>query len=425
MSSNFSTYRIATKHSPTWHYQQRCRKRDRRHGYAGYPIRVDQIGDRDALYQAYKSIVSEGGPAAGIDNVRPADLSPSEAGDLAGALSRRIIAGTYLPSPTLPVPIPKPGTTERRILSIPATGDRMVGRALHDAFTEVWDKIFLRCSYGFRRGCNTWQLLADLETAITRLDRWVLAIDDIRRAYDNVPISAVIDAHARHLAAITQDNFGDDHRQRTLHFIDAVLRGYDQDTQVGIAQGGPYSPTALNVLLHDTLDVPMMAHVDNKPLWYRYADNLVVLAGSVTEGRHALATVSTLLQPLGLTLKGDGDGVIDLSAGDSAQLLGYRVYRDDDEVRFRIGDTAWDNLRQSLSDAHAEVDPPETALKAVLGWVEYLGPAYEYGDVSQVSDTAAEYGFREIPGDVLETRWQASWHRWQGCLRRSHDRWRV
>ena len=58
--------------------------------------------------------------------------------------------------------------------------------ALHRALTPMWERIFLPCSYGFRPGRNTWDMLADMEWTMIHDDRWVIATDDIRNAFDQV-----------------------------------------------------------------------------------------------------------------------------------------------------------------------------------------------------------------------------------------------
>jgi retron-type reverse transcriptase len=332
-------------------------RRDRGRGYDGYALRIDQIGDRDNLYQCYRQLLHHGGPAAGVDELRAADLSPSEAGNYMGVLSACVRHGTYRPNPVRVVPIPKPGSHEWRQLKIGTLGDRIIGKALHHAFAPVWEQHFLPCSYGFRRQRNTWMLLADLETRMQTLNRWVVAIADIRRAFDTVAIHQVIALHDMVLDGITQQKFTPKDKACTLALIDTVLRGHDAERTRGIDQGGPYSPTALNVLLHYMLDVPVMAHVDNKPLWYRYADNLVYLAQSVSEGKAMLGKVTQLLQPLGLTLKAEAE-VTDLSTGGTAQLLGFSLRQDGDQIHYGIGPAAWDNLQHHLGAAHVERDPP-------------------------------------------------------------------
>src|SRR5262245_50111684 len=97
-----------------------------------------------------------------------------------GVLSECILNATYRPQDVRRIAVPKPGTGEYRILKIGVLADRVVGKALHNAFTPLWEGRFLPCSYGFRPRRSTWTLLADLEVAMERQGRWVLGIADIR-----------------------------------------------------------------------------------------------------------------------------------------------------------------------------------------------------------------------------------------------------
>jgi hypothetical protein len=169
------------------------------------------------------------------------------------------------------------------------------------------------------------------------------------------------------------------------------------------------------------LDVLVMEHTGTKPLWYRYADNLVYLASSVSEGKGMLDTVSSWLQPCGLTLRAEAD-VVDLSTGDEAHLLGFNLRQEGDRLHYSIGAAAWDNLKQHLSETHSRENPAATARQIVLGWVDSLGPAFESSDVAEVLSTMSGYGFREIDPDEVHGHWRASWKRWRACLGRAKRR---
>lgn len=421
MSSSFAYMRAAQRRSPEWYFQQRRERLDRKNGYDGWRLRLEQIADRDNFFRCFQQLKSKGGPGAGVDGLHAADLSPSEAGELAGALSVSVLSGNYLPRKVRPVPIPKPGTKEHRILKISVLADRIVGKALHNAWGPFWEERFKPCSYGFRPHRSTWMMLADLEERMHLSGRTVLAIEDVRKAFDNVPIQEVVSLHEKALARVKQQNFSSADRQRTLHLVETVLRGHDTNRTRGIDQGGPYSPAALNVLLHYTLDVPMMEYSGNKPLWHRYADNLVYLASCVSDGKQVLNKVATLLQPLGLSLKGNA-GVVDLSHGGPVQLLGFSLQWKEGRIFYEIGSDAWDTLRQHLCEAHSREQPPLTAQQSVLGWLDALGPAFENGDVATVLSLAADYGFREISLDRIRERWRESWKRWRVCQARSRRR---
>jgi hypothetical protein len=77
--------------------------------------------------------------------------------------------------------------------------------------------------------------------------RRVLAIDDIRNAFDNDFIPAVIEIHRRSLSRMKK-RLDAEQREMTTALIEKVLRGYDQ-RDIGIDQGGeaagpPPSPIA-------------------------------------------------------------------------------------------------------------------------------------------------------------------------------------
>lgn len=151
------------------------------------------------------------------------------------------------------------------------------------------------------------------------------------------------------------------------------------------------------------------------PLWFRYADNLVYLARSVSEGRQVLRKVRGLLRPLGLTLKREG-GVRDLANGTEVQLLGFSLRRHRNKVVYGLGKEALNHLAQDLSLAHATPHPPVTARLSLLGWVESVGPAFESGDavLHTVLRLAAEHGFRELVSfEELRRHWEDAWIRWQ------------
>ena len=73
---------------------------------------------------------------------------------------------------------------------------------------------------------------------------------------------------------------------RTAEFHRRYLRGHNPRRNIGIDQGNAYSPIALNVSLHDAHDKHMEKCASpSKLLWWRYVDNIVYLAKSMSEGR--------------------------------------------------------------------------------------------------------------------------------------------
>ena len=402
--------------------KRRQRRREKLREQDGGQITLRQIADAEHLVDSFRKLVQEGGPAAGIDGISPRDISMSDFGQIAGKLSAAVLEKRWRPQKTRPQPIPKPGTDEKRILKIGVTLDRVVGKSLHDNLQPFWEKVYLRNSFGFRPGRSVWQMIAELEATMEKYDRYVLVIDDVRKAFDNVPIMEALKAHQiamQNKSKGKQPILADD----TMELIETVLRGHDEVHEVGIDQGGCYSPDALNTFLHVVHDVPLDA-MDEVLLWFRYADNLVYLVQSKTEGHRVLTRVRSLLRNVGLSLKGK-DGITDLNAGGWALMLGFTLWREDGRLRIGLKEDSLDQLGEHLAKAWETADPNRTAYTILRGWINANGPAFENGTavIPDVLRLASRLGFRELPGtDELTGWWTEAWERWLVCRRRARRR---
>lgn len=289
--------------------------------------------------------------------------------------------------------------------------DRIVAKTLNEALSPIWERIFLPCSFGFRRGQSAMDLLAALEQEIAA-GRHVLAIDDIRDAFGHVSKPIVLACHEQIF-----DN------EPLLRLIEKVLASEPLpglDGGIGIAQGCCYSPTALNALLHYNLDVPL-ANESSGPPFFRYADNLVFAARSLSEGRKAIQRVERLLKPLKMSLKGE-DGVIDLAAGDQAQLLGFTVRKRGERVSLSLGNDTLAELHANLSNAHGQREPQRTAKESLFGWLAAHGVGLKASglNVESLLRIAAEHGFREVgTADRLERCRKAACRRWSKARKRA------
>jgi retron-type reverse transcriptase len=425
MASSDGFSRPFVRRPAAWHFRQRRQRRDLRRGLEGYPIRVGQIAHKEHLYHRWRRLAAEGGKAAGVDGYTYADFSPGEVGQIVGDLSEQVGGGVYFSEPVRSVRIPKrPGSDATRELRIGTLCDRVLGSALENAFQAFWGRRFLRWSCGFRRGVGSWDLLADLEVAMRRTGMRVLAVDDLKNAFDNVPLSAAVECHREALERVRQKNFGRADKERTLALVEAVLRGHDRQRLRGIDQGNPYSPTALNVVLDGHHDKKITKVFSKQLLWWRYADNVAYLCQGMSEGGQALQEVGRLLGPLGMTLKGE-DGVKDLGRGDVARLLGFSLWWDGEILHPGVGPESFDQLCQRLGQAHVTPNPRRAALAVARGWVMAYAPAFEDGDVSRVLTATADCGFREGISRVLVGEWwRDARERWQRCRKRAGRRYR-
>ena len=416
MSANDFDSRPLRPYSPAYHYRQRQQRRaspQRDLGHLNLPPGqvFDWLGDHEHLLAVADKMRRENGPAAGIDGVRFPDLSRAELAGLLRELVRDIQDGSYGRGPSRRLRIPKKDRVSFRTLSIPALLDRIVAGAVNLALKPHWEQILLPCCYGFRPHRSVGRLLAELEAAAIMRNAWVLAIADIANAFDNVPISALIEDHRQTLTD-----------PRLLNLVEVVLRGATvahTRKEHGIEQGNPYSPTGLNIKAHYTLDLPW-TRVPN-PLLFRWADDLTLLAASVTEGRNARSRLAEHLARDGFRLKDipQNQEVVDLRQA-TAQLLGYTVAArpDGTGLWITLGDQARTNLEDRLNATREHRNPTETARNVILGWVTACGPTTEctrYDEMSRiVSQTAAQCGFREsVDQGRIRKVWKEARRKWQ------------
>jgi hypothetical protein len=362
---------------------------------------VAQIAHPDNLLRVFVELRARAGQAPGPDRVTYGMLGRREAPEVMRGLSRAVLAGEWRPAEGRKVPVPKVGGGTRT-LTIRGICERMVAAALAGAMTPLLEKIFLPMSWGFRRNRGTWGMLADMERVMVGQGRWVLATDDVRKAFDNINLDDVLGDYRQHVAG-----------PELLALLEVVHRGNEGKT-VGLDQGSGSSPLSLNLRLHYVHDLAFQGH---DPPAYRYADNLAYLCVDVAEGNQALARAAQLLERAGLALKGEDGPPKDLRRGETAQLLGFTLSRRGDRLHLGLGEHAWAKLRQGLEEAHQTADPAGMARKVVAGWTSAFAPTFEgmrKDFPRRVLQMAAQLGFREIdtPGG-LRGRCLAAWNNWQ------------
>jgi retron-type reverse transcriptase len=395
--------------SPTdWYRRRQKARRARATEIVDREPQLANIIHPENLIRVYYELRSQGGPAPGPDGLTYQDLSYSEVAEVLRQYAQALREKAYRPQPCRLQRIPKSSGNGYRTLRIATIWDRVVATALHQALSPMWERVFLPCSYGFRRHREVRHMLATVEVAAVAQGRWVLAVDDVQNAFDNVVLKHLLADHRRHLKD-----------RDLLALINFVLRGHEGPRRkVGIDQGGAYSPTALNVRLHHAHDLALTTEAVNASV-FRYADNLVYACASLPEAEQVLAQARDLLEVTGLTLKGADGPPLDLRQGGTVTLLGFTMARrEDNTLCFGLGEESWARLTQNLEGAHEEPDPPATARQSLLGWVAACGPAVESleqtGAAERLLDAAARCGFREVATlEEIAHRWRQSWLSWQ------------
>ena len=143
----------------------------------GFHARWDKVLRRDVLWRGWVAVRANNG-APGVDRTT-LDWIEREYGidRLLGELSRELRDGSYRPLPARRVYIPKPGTTDKRPLSIPAVRDRVVQAALKIVLEPIFEADFAPCSFGFRPKRGQHDALQVLVDETGRGRRWVVETD--------------------------------------------------------------------------------------------------------------------------------------------------------------------------------------------------------------------------------------------------------
>jgi RNA-directed DNA polymerase len=376
-----------------------------------------QIFDPEGLLVTFRRMSREAGRAPGQDGLSYKNVSIGEMAGILRTVSSAVMDGTYRPLPCRLVPIPKlkGGMRELRLRSI---ADRVVATALNDSVTPFWETVFAEQSHAWRQERGPWTLLRELDVTMERLNWHVLAIDDVRRAFDNVVIDRVMAHHARHILD-----------SQLLHIIETILRGHEgKQRRIGIDQGSAYSPTALNIYMHYAHDIWI---IQSHLLFWRYGDNLVYLCRNKPEGYQVLDYAGNLLAKADLALKGEdaaepGSGpVVDLQKGQKPELLGLQLLLQGGRLIHGLGKMARLQLTASLKEAHEAENPALAAQQAVLGWAEAYGPAFpSLGNdtLYRVLKVVAQLGFREVCSpNELGRRCKSSYRRWCNYRREAYS----
>jgi RNA-directed DNA polymerase len=274
----------------------------------------DKVYRRDVLERAWDNVRRNRG-AAGIDQMTIAEVERYGVSRLLDELAEDLEAGTWRPLPARRVFIPKPGTDERRPLSIPCVRDRIVQAAAKIVLEPVFEADFLQCSFGFRPKRGAHDGLQVLIDEAWKGRRWVVETD-VASCFEAIPQNGLMSAIEERVCD-----------RKILKLLRAMLRaGVMTDGAVcrsdtGAPQGGVISPLMCNVYLHRLDRVWADRGIG---VLVRYADDLIVMCRTRDEAEHALAALTAILAELGLQPKAAKTRIVHLEeGGEGLDFLGF------------------------------------------------------------------------------------------------------
>lgn len=268
------------------------------------------------LARAFEKVWRNGG-SAGADEQTVAHFAQQAEAELA-RLHEQMRDGTYRPQAVRRAWIPKPGSSEKRPLGIPAVRDRVVQAALRNVLEPIFETEFAEHSYGFRPGRGAKDALRRVDSLLKAGHDWVVDAD-LKSYFDTIP-------HDR-LLALVKARVADG---RVLALVESFLRagvleeneGW-QPTERGTPQGGVISPLLANLYL-DPFD-----HIMVRAGWemVRYADDFVICCRSEAEAQAALAEVREWVAQAGLVLHPEKTRIVDMREPGGFDFLGYHFER--------------------------------------------------------------------------------------------------
>ena len=242
----------------------------------------------------------QSGKATGIDAVTKEEYGLNLEENIDN-LIKRMKSFSYRPQPVKRSYIPK-ANGKLRPLGIPAYEDKIVQGVMADVLNEIYENIFLDCSYGFRPNRSCHDVIRYLnQTIMTKKVNYIVEAD-IKGFFDNVNHEYLM----KFLEEVTEDkNF--------LRYIKRFLKsGYLEDmkyyeTDKGTPQGGLISPVLANVYLHNVLDLWVELFIKPRSkgevYYVRYADDFILMFQYENEARCFLRALEERMNKFGLELE--------------------------------------------------------------------------------------------------------------------------
>ena len=275
--------------------------------------------NQEALIEQHKK--QKKNKATGIDGVSKIDYEENIEENTAELISR-MKTMSYVPQDVKRVYIPKTGSKELRPLGIPAYEDRLIQGAMADVLNEIYEHIFLECSYGFRPGKDCHQAIKKLDEIIMKKNINYVVDADIKGFFNNVNHEWLV----KFLEITIQDPKFIQYIVRFLKSgIMENMQHYESDK--GTPQGGLISPILANIYLHYVLDLWFEQYIKikskGKAYLIRYADDFVCCFEKEEDARMFYAELKDRLEKFDLELAEDKSRIIPFGNNDSKEEFDF------------------------------------------------------------------------------------------------------
>lgn len=267
----------------------------------------------DALRRAWASVRANRGSGNGSQTIAEFEREQER---YLKELHEELIYQRYRPQPVKQILVPK-GDQDWRPLTLWAIRDRVVQRAAYNYLAPVFDRQFLPCSFGFRRGRSTRDVAEAIQDAYAGGARWVLDAD-IKDCFGQMKNGQVLRQLARWRVPGPL-------RELIRRWLRAKIGNAWRPDQIeaGASQGNVISPLLCNLYLHP-FDKAMQ-----KPgvQLIRYADDFVILSRHKAAVRAARHWAGINLKRLGLQLHAQKTHITSFEEG--FRFVGWFFVRDE------------------------------------------------------------------------------------------------
>lgn len=300
--------------------------------------------------------------AAGIDGMRTEQLRPHLEKHWL-TIRRKLLEGSYVPSPVKRVWIPK-GNGGKRPLGIPTVLDRFIQQLILGELQPLYEPLFSESSWGFRPGRGAHNAVKSAQRILTEEGKsWVVDMD-IKGFFDNVDHDILM----RLIGLQIRD-------KRVLKLTGRILRaGVWEEGRVtkpmgkGTPQGGPLSPLLANIYL-DVLD----KELEGRGLSFsRYADDCNIYVGSEKAAQRVLESITKCVaEKLKLEVSASKSGV---DRPWKRKFLGFRL---SPEGVIEVSEKAIEKFRDQVRKLW-ESRQNKTSTQMRDQWRRYLRGWWEY-----------------------------------------------
>lgn len=315
-------------------------KSDKTHRFWGLFVHITKI---ETLEEAYR-IAKRNGGAPGIDGQTFQDIESGGLATFLAAVRDDLVTDRYKPGPNRRVEIPK-GNGKFRTLQIPCIRDRVVQGAWKLILEAVFEADFCSNSYGFRPKRSPHRALAEVRRSVLRRMSTVIDVD-LSHYFDTIRHSVLLDKIAQRI----QDS-------QVLHLVKQIIK---VGGEVGVPQGGPFSPLAANIYLNevdwffDAIRRKTAEGAYEAVNYHRFADDIVItVSGHHTKrgwAERALQRLQEQFAFIGVELNQEKTKVVNALNGEAFGFLGFDLRR----------------VRQSRGEGHfLFMTPKKKARKAI------------------------------------------------------------